>query len=108
MRRDLGFSLIILLLLLIAMRGFWVLYGYTQKYPENQLNKKIVIEGFVASLVDRDKAVSKFLFATKDGLIRLSVYPNKNLRLSLRDMESGTRSRVDKVGVASFPARDVP
>ena len=26
----------------------------------------------------------------------------------LRDMESGTRSRVDKVGVASFPARDVP
>ena len=27
---------------------------------------------------------------------------------SLRDMESGTRSRVDKVGVASFPARDVP
>ena len=27
---------------------------------------------------------------------------------TLRDMESGTRSRVDKVGVASFPARDVP
>jgi len=27
---------------------------------------------------------------------------------SLRDMESGTRGRVDKVGVASFPARDVP
>ena len=28
--------------------------------------------------------------------------------LPLRDMESGTRGRVDKVGVASFPARDVP
>ena len=26
----------------------------------------------------------------------------------LRDRESGTRGRVDKVGVASFPARDVP
>ncbi len=31
-----------------------------------------------------------------------------NDELSLRDMESGTRGRVDKVGVASFPARDVP
>ena len=27
---------------------------------------------------------------------------------SLRARESGTRGRVDKVGVASFPARDVP
>ena len=32
----------------------------------------------------------------------------KGYTRSLRDMESGTRSRVDKVGVASFPARDVP
>ena len=34
-----------------------------------------------------------------------SSWQNKH---TLRDMESGTRSRVDKVGVASFPARDVP
>ncbi|WP_440615797.1 DNA internalization-related competence protein ComEC/Rec2 [Cysteiniphilum sp. 6C5] len=80
MHKRLGFSLITLLSLLITIHGLWVLYGYGQKYPENQLNKKIMIEGVVASLVDRDKAVSKFLFATKDGLIRLSVYPNKNLR----------------------------
>ncbi|MDA0909983.1 MAG: DNA internalization-related competence protein ComEC/Rec2 [Proteobacteria bacterium] len=80
MHRRLGFSLVILLLLLITMHGLWVLYGYAKKYPENQLNKKIMIEGVVASLIDRDKAVSKFLFATKDGLIRLSLYPNKNLK----------------------------
>ncbi|WP_440682469.1 DNA internalization-related competence protein ComEC/Rec2 [Cysteiniphilum halobium] len=70
----------IMLLLIVMMHGVWVFYSYGQKYPENQLNKTIRIEGVVASLVDRDKAVSKFLFATKDGLIRLSLYPNKNLR----------------------------
>ena len=80
MRKRVGYALITVLLFIVVMHGVWVLYSYDLKYPENQLNKKIIIEGTVASLVDRDKAVSKFLFATKDGLIRLSLYSNKNLR----------------------------
>ena len=34
----------------------------------------------VSSLVDRDKVMSRFLFATADGQIKLSLYPNKYLK----------------------------
>ena len=49
------------------------------------------------------KGTLTFVFAFTQKFVEL--YDQQR---SLRDMESGTRGRVDKVGVASFPARDVP
>ncbi len=82
---------IIGLLIIITLHGMWVLYDYEQVYPEDKVDKKIILVGTVASLIDQDKSVSKFLFATNDGLVQLSVYPNKNLK-SWR-LTPGTRWR---------------
>ena len=68
------------MLLIIALHGVWMSYIYFQSYPSDKLDKKINLKGVVASLVDQDKTVCKFLFNTEDGLLRLSLYPNKNLR----------------------------
>lgn len=70
----------LIMLLVVATHGIWVLYVYSQSYPQDKLEQRIVITGVVASLIDEDKAVSKFLFATKEGLLRLSLYSSRNLR----------------------------
>ena len=69
-----------MIVIAIASHGALSVYDYYTPFPANKIGKKVPISGIVASIADIDRGITKFLFQTDHGLVKLSVYPNKALR----------------------------
>jgi len=72
--------LIAIIVIAVAIHGALSIYDYYSPFPPIKIGKKVPISGVVASIADIDRGITRFLFQTDHGLIKLSVYPNKTLR----------------------------
>ncbi|WP_119344099.1 DNA internalization-related competence protein ComEC/Rec2 [Facilibium subflavum] len=78
-KRSTFIFLIVIILLLVALHGLFVIKSHTKSFPQDKLYQHVEITGVVASLIDKDKSMASFLFKTEEGLIKLNIYPNKYL-----------------------------